>query len=482
MGADPSALAMAALTAVAGALHAETKLRVGDGWWETPILWAALIGPPSTMKSPVIDKATKPLRDIDHERDKHWRYDYGAWRHLTDKNKPAENAIPPPVKPARCTINDATPEKVAELLSRSSSGSLMVHDELAGWFGGFERYSSGAASRAFYLQCWNGGTFLKDRVGKGRSDLDAEIRIDNLALCILGGIQPDRLAELGDLTSDGLLQRLLPVLMKPAERGDEYYPVAGAEADYEALIRSVNVAPAQNYYFADDALEIRDRVLDHLYVLENVDGFASALVGAIGKLKGYFARLCLVLHVARQHDPRGFVVPDWVPAWARTSEPDAAFAHLNPQADNLSDGIIVRTEISRQTAEAAEKVVREFVLPHNLGLYDVVVNGGEDRDMLRSIANFILASDKGRLLPSDLTAGVRALRGEREQKIKEWAGRFCAMGWLEPEELKQPGLPSKAWIVDPELREYFSERRKRAKAARAEAHAIMKTGGSRRQS
>ena len=32
-------------------------------------------------------------------------------------------------------------------------------------------------------------------------------------------------------------------------------------------------------------------------------GFSSALIGAIGKLKGYFARICLVLHVAEQHDP-----------------------------------------------------------------------------------------------------------------------------------------------------------------------------------
>ena len=70
--------------------------------------------------------------------------------------------------------------------------------------------------------------YLKDRVGKGNRDPDAEIRVDNLALCILGGIQPDRLAKFRDLTSDGLLQRFLPVLMAPAERGDEYHPVAAS--------------------------------------------------------------------------------------------------------------------------------------------------------------------------------------------------------------------------------------------------------------
>jgi hypothetical protein len=62
MGADPSALAMAALTAVASALNAESTVRMGDGWRERPVLWTALIGKPSAMKSPIIEKLVKPLR------------------------------------------------------------------------------------------------------------------------------------------------------------------------------------------------------------------------------------------------------------------------------------------------------------------------------------------------------------------------------------------------------------------------------------
>ena len=141
--------------------------------------------------------------------------------------------------------------------------------------------------------------------GRERHDADAEIRVDNLALCILGGIQPDRLTKLGDLTSDGLLQRFLPVLMKPAKLGDPDYPVAVAEAEYEKLIKSINALPARNYHFADDASEVRDDVLRYLHKLEQVDGFSSSLIGAIGKLKGYFARICLVLHVVRTHDAAG---------------------------------------------------------------------------------------------------------------------------------------------------------------------------------
>ncbi len=71
---------MAALTVVAGAIHAESRIRAGEGWWEKPILWTALLGPPSTMKSPIISKVAKPLNEIDHERSKRWKEEYAIWQ------------------------------------------------------------------------------------------------------------------------------------------------------------------------------------------------------------------------------------------------------------------------------------------------------------------------------------------------------------------------------------------------------------------
>lgn len=275
--------------------------------------------------------------------------------------------------------------------------------------------------------------------------------------------------------------------MAQAERGDEYHPVRAAEADYDKLINSVNAEPPGKYHFADDAFEVRDRVNDYLHQLEMVDGFSPALIGAVGKLKGYFARICLVLHVTRRHDPNssnewpidGFELPAGFTPEYRERIYGMLGIDLNAPMDSLSSGITTNTAISRQTAEAAEKVLLEFLLPHVFGLYDVVVNGGQDREMVRSIGDFILASNKDRLRQSDVTAGVRALRGQPEQKIREWMGRFCAMGWLQPEEGK-PGVPPKAWLVVSGLREHFAERRKQAQTARAAARAILQAGGSRR--
>lgn len=447
MGADPSAIAMAALTAVAGAIDARAKIQVGEGWAEPPIFWCALIGPPSAMKSPILDKVMKPLRKIDADRDAQWR----AQKALLDQQAKAAGtktaALPP--KPARLILQDATPEKVAEILSRHPAGSSMNHDELAGWLGSFERYSAGASSRAFYLTSWNGGPFLKDRVGQGARDLGAEIRVENLALCILGGIQPDRLAALRDLPSDGLIQRFLPVLMSAAERGNEGHAVRSSELEYAKLVASVQAAPPYSFCFASDAVEVRKRVLDKLFELEQVEGFSNAVIGAIGKLKGYFARLALVIQIVTDHS-----------AIVRGGQ-------THPSSI-----------ITRQTALAAETLIFEFVLPHTFGLYDVLADNGRERDTVRAIADFILASDKDRLRPSDISAGVRKLRGEPTNKVADWASRFITMGWLRPE--NETATVPKAWLVEPGLRTHCAARRNVAQAARAQAHAILKAGGSRR--
>jgi hypothetical protein len=440
MGADEAALALAALTAVAGAIHAETKVQMGNGWHERPIIWSALVGPPSSMKSPIIDKATAPLRKIDNDRHRIWEAQYAKWK---TQNK--KSAGPSPPKPPRKVVQDATPEKVAEIAARDDGGLMMVHDELAGYIASFDRYGSGAAARGFCLSSFNGGPFLKDRVGHGARDEHSEIRIANLAVSILGGIQPDRLAQIKDPTVDGLLQRFLLVSVRLPERGDEASLVKSAEDDYARLIEGISQRTSWTYSFGAGAVAVRRRVLNRLFELEQLQGFSPALISAIGKMKGYFGRLALALHVVNEH--------------------------CAGASGDVSD-------VTQQTAEAVEELLFNFFLPHMFGVYDVLANGGKDRDMMRAIAGFILASDKQRLRPSDITAGVRKLRGRTPKEIADWAGRFCAMGWLEPEFDTSP-LPT-AWSVAAGLRQHFADRRLQEQRARATAHAILTAGSSRR--
>src|SRR5262249_60583452 len=137
------------------------------------------IGQPSAMKSPIIQKVTKPLHKIDQHQAGIWQSLNAGWQQAKAAK---QNPGPPPPKPPRCLIQDGTPEKIAEILSRAPCGSMMVYDELAGWFGSFERYSSGPSARAFYLTCWKGGHFLKDQVGRDVGGTTAGVRYITLVL------------------------------------------------------------------------------------------------------------------------------------------------------------------------------------------------------------------------------------------------------------------------------------------------------------
>ncbi len=54
----------------------------------------------------------------------------------------------------------------------------------------------------------------------------------------IAGVQPGRLAALGDLQSDGLLQRLLPVIVADTKMGEDI-PDNGVLAAYDELIASL---------------------------------------------------------------------------------------------------------------------------------------------------------------------------------------------------------------------------------------------------
>jgi hypothetical protein len=209
IGCDRSALAMAALTAISGALDHRfaVKMMRNGNWWEHPRLWTLLVGDPSRKKTPIINDVTRPLER--HQND--LRRDYETRSRDYETAKKDGEKIEKPEPPVRYVVWDTTTEKLGEILSRSEHGLLVKRDEFSGWIGGMEKYSSASrgagADRGFWLQAYDGGPHAVDRIGRG------ETYIGNLSVSLIGGIQPARLAELHGLTSDGLLQRFLPVMM-----------------------------------------------------------------------------------------------------------------------------------------------------------------------------------------------------------------------------------------------------------------------------
>ena len=90
MGADPGGLATAALVACAAALTDAIKLQVkrhDPNWLELARLWVALIGEPSTKKSPVLDAAIRPLAIINAELRRKYAKAKAAWDKLSKEEQ-----------------------------------------------------------------------------------------------------------------------------------------------------------------------------------------------------------------------------------------------------------------------------------------------------------------------------------------------------------------------------------------------------------
>jgi hypothetical protein len=403
MGCDVAGMAMSALAAFSGAISHRFALRMmrHGSWWENPRLWVLLSGDPSSKKTPIFNAATQPLEEHQH---------YIGQQYKEQIRNFEEKGGEKPKPPQRLVVFDTTIEKLGDILSRSDRGLLTKRDEFSGWVGALEKYSSNkgsAADRAFWLKAFDGGPFGIDRISRG------EILIDNLSVSLIGGIQPVRLAELGGLTSDGLLQRFLPVVLKPSRLALDQ-PVD--DEAYGRLVRALILARPERLILSDEALEVMHGLRQELHDLEAATaGLANGLQGFVGKLAGYAGRLALLLHMA--HDPE----------------------HGQTYA------------VGAQTVESVRRLILNFVVT-----FFRTAESATDGDWLKTLASWILTSGKTRVVASDLVKNVWSLRGLSVFDLNRRVSPLIAGGWLDPVE---PGPSCRAWNVNPAVNDLFASRR-----------------------
>jgi hypothetical protein len=200
IGCDPSFVALPLLAALAAAIGDSRRLFVKPGWLVPAILWAGVIGESGTAKSPAfraVLKYPKQLqaanRDKYAARQKEYEHDldiYDADLKRWKNKKLWQGGTPrpePPDKPPfpRTTISDATLEGLVAILEDNPKGVLAEFDELAGYFGSFDKYRSGSSSdSATWLSIYNGDSITVDRKGTGHTFVEAAYA------SIAGNIQP----------------------------------------------------------------------------------------------------------------------------------------------------------------------------------------------------------------------------------------------------------------------------------------------------
>ena len=68
---DVSFPAAVYLAVCEGLIGARCKVQIKRGWYEPSIIWAAIIGRPSSGKTPAIDAIMEPLKSIEKKRLRH---------------------------------------------------------------------------------------------------------------------------------------------------------------------------------------------------------------------------------------------------------------------------------------------------------------------------------------------------------------------------------------------------------------------------
>lgn len=226
----PAVAALVALSSLIGA-RAVIQPKAKDDWQVVPNLWGNLVGRAGVKKSPALGEALRPLNRLQATEFERWQLEHDAWaldckvmamqdyanekkaKGLAGKDPAAARALLEPVDiPAEPTarrfiVNDATVEKLGELMQQNPWGTLSYRDEIYGLLTGLDKPGQEGA-RAFMLQSYDGNQgYTFDRIGRGT------VHIPRVCQAVIGGIQPGRIQEYvrgavaGGSADDGLLQR-----------------------------------------------------------------------------------------------------------------------------------------------------------------------------------------------------------------------------------------------------------------------------------
>lgn len=221
IGCDSAYVALPLLTAAGAVIGNARRLHVKNTWYALPTLWTAIVGESGTAKTPALTEALAPIKRLQREALNRYEshranYDAAVQQYEADQatyKKKRNAAEPPPPKPdapvpERLTVSNATVEALAPILRDNPKGVLLHRDELAGWFGSFNRYSGkSGADEADWLSLHNGDGITVDR----KTDGAVPLHVPSGVVSITGGIQPAILQKAfsPEQRASGMAARLL---------------------------------------------------------------------------------------------------------------------------------------------------------------------------------------------------------------------------------------------------------------------------------
>jgi hypothetical protein len=304
IGCDEAMISLILLVAFASAIGNSRRIRLKETWTEPAILWGAVIAPSGTKKSPAFKAASAAVWEKQAETVRQYQEQYTAYEQKHNEWKRTKNGDEPQplARFPHYVLSDVTVEALADRLQDSPRGTLVLVDELSGWFAGFGQYKNGRGGDAqAYLSMFNAHALKVDR----KTGDKTTIYVPSASVSIAGGVQPQILQRClsREFLENGMASRLL-FAMPPQKIGG--WTGAVVDARLAAEIRSIftslyGLIPHAPPCEPADMIPTKEakvllmghvnRVAAELNKLRASDPMRAAL----SKLEGAAARLALVL-------------------------------------------------------------------------------------------------------------------------------------------------------------------------------------------
>ena len=304
-----------------------------DNWKVTPNLWGGVIGYPSDGKSPslesVLNTSISPLEkeatEIHAKRLREFEIEdmiqSETQKHEKDELKKAIKAgtdiegckgnllgmqkTEAPEK-RRYRTNNATVEKIVEILAYNDRGLLVIRDELVG---AFKKWDDNG-DRPFILESWSGkSSFIDDKIGRGTTEAE------RLCLSIFGTIQPDRITDylrgaISGYDNDGFLQRF-QLLVFP-DRVDWEYVDREPDTDAIEQISDIFHRLAHCDFNSKNTFhfnEVGQKLFEEWFIDLNTNKLKNTsdhpvLIEHLGKYRSLMPSLALIFHLME-------IAPKW---------------------------------------------------------------------------------------------------------------------------------------------------------------------------
>ena len=243
-----------------------------------------------------------------------------------------------------------------------------------------------------------------------------------------------------DTVDDGLIQRIVPIVLRPATTSKDA-PASEAAREYTELIRRLHAMerPFDDVVLSDAAITIREKLEARHLELMAYEVVNKKLAAHIGKYDGLFARLCLLWQCIES---------------AESGESE------------------VRSCVTEETAQRVADFLHRFLLPHALSFYTDIFGLSDDHDRLTAVAGYILAHRLEMITNRDIQRGDRTMRNLKKRDAEDVFHQLDALGWVSciP---GWRGTDPPRWKVNSEVHRLFKDRAEQEAERRRRAREII---------